>query len=387
MKVALVHDWLTGMRGGERVLERLCAMFPDAPITTLVWKRGAVSPTIESHPIRTSFLQGLPDATTRYRWFLPLFPAAIESFRFEGFDAVISVSHAVARAAITPPGTFHLSYINTPMRYIWELEPQYFPPGRFPGPVQWTVRQICAQLRKWDVATSGRPTAMIGNSSHVADRIRRCYGREAEVITPPVALSRFRPARGAREYYLLAGAMAPYKRGDLAIAACARLKRRLVVAGTGQEQTALAKLAGPDVEFIGGWISDERMAQLYAGATALLFPGEEDFGIMPVEAMASGCPVIAYGVGGALETVGRGASPEARAALARGEAAQVPGGVLFAGQTVESMVDAIERFERIAFDPEAVAARAAPFSEPEFDRRFLETFERGFHAFRAGRGI
>jgi glycosyltransferase involved in cell wall biosynthesis len=386
VKVALVHDWLTGMRGGERVLERLCAMFPGAPITTLVWKRGSVSPAIEAHSIRSSFLQYLPEATARYRWFLPLFPAAIESFRFEGFDAVVSTSHAVARAVITPPGTFHLSYIHTPMRYIWELEDQYFPPGRFPVPLAWAVHATCARLRKWDVATSGRPAALIANSAHVAARIQRHYGRAAEVIHPPVALDRFRAAQGPREYYLLAGAMAPYKRGELAIEACARLKRRLVVAGTGQQQADLARIAGPDVEFIGGWISDERMAQLYAGARALLFPGEEDFGIMPVEAMASGCPVIAFGAGGALETVGRDAGPGALAALARGESARVPGGVLFARQTVESMADAMRHFEREPFDPAALAACAAPFSVAEFDRGFRAAFDRDFAAWRAARG-
>jgi glycosyltransferase involved in cell wall biosynthesis len=383
MNVALVHDWLTGMRGGERVLERIAAMFPEAPIHTLVWRRGSVSPALERHPIRTSFLQRVPGAETRYRWLLPLFPRAIERFDFTGFDVVISTSHAVARAVVTPPACFHLSYLHTPMRYIWELESQYFPPGRFPWPLSAYVRKVCADLRRWDVATSGRPHVMLANSAHVAARIRRHYGRDAEVVHPPVDVQRFRPETRAGDRYLLAGAMAPYKRGELAIAACARLGRPLTVAGTGQMERALRRAAGRTVAFRGGWLDDEAMAGLYAEARALLYPGEEDFGIIPVEAMAAGCPVIAYGVGGALETVGRGADPAALEVVRRGGATVVPGGVLFGTQTVEALAEAIALFERAAFDPEALARLAAPFAPDRFDRDFRESFERGLAAWRA----
>ena len=164
MKLALVHDWLTGMRGGERVFERIAKMFPESPVYTLVWNRGSVSSAIESHPIHTSFLQHMPDAARRYRWYLPLFPRAIESFRLPLVDAVISTSHAVAKSVIPPPGAFHLSYLHTPMRYIWELEPQYFPPGRFPWPLSWYVRSTCAALRRWDVATQSRAHASIASA-------------------------------------------------------------------------------------------------------------------------------------------------------------------------------------------------------------------------------
>ena len=329
MKLALVHDWLTGMRGGEKVLERIAVMFPEAPIHTLVWKRGSVSPAIESHPIRTSWLQHLPDAERRYRWFLPLYPRAIESFNLSAYDVVISTSHAAAKSARTRASAFHLSYVFTPMRYVWELESQYFPPGRFPWPLSAYVRATCARLRRWDAATASRPTVVLADSRHVADRIRRYWGREAEVLYPPVDVARLVPGRGARDGYLLAGAFAPYKRPDLAIEACRRLGRRLVVAGSGPDQARLQALAGPDVQFT-GWVSDEQLAELFRGARALLFPGEEDFGIIPVEAMACGCPGDCPGQGGAVETVGRGLDSAALARLAAGGVERAPGGVLSA---------------------------------------------------------
>src|SRR5262245_9305115 len=226
------------MRGGERVLERIAAMFPVAPIFTLVWKRGSVSAALESHPIRTSFLQRFPDAERRYRWLLPLYPRAIESLDLSGHDLVISSSHAAAKSALAPPGAFHLSYIHTPMRYVWDLEAEYFPPGRFPWPVSAYVRGACARLREWDRATSHRPHRLLANSRHVAERIRRHWGRDAEVLHPPVEIGRFTAASGPREYYLLAGAFAPYKRGELALEACARLGRPVVVVGTGPGEPA-----------------------------------------------------------------------------------------------------------------------------------------------------
>jgi glycosyltransferase involved in cell wall biosynthesis len=388
MKVALVHDWLTGMRGGEKVLERIAAMFPEAPIYTLVWNRGAVSPALESHPIHTSFLQRMPAVASRYRWYLPWFPAAIERFRLTGFDAVISSSHAVARAVRTPPTTFHLSYIHTPMRYVWDLEDQYFPPGKFPWPFSWYVRRTCAGLRAWDAATSYRPQVMIANSAHVAARIARHYRRKAIVIHPPVDVDRFAAARtptpgtGA-DGYLLAGALAPYKRADLALEACRRLERPLRVLGSGQEGERLRRAAGPGVTFR-GWTDAGELARELAGARALLFPGEEDFGILPVEAMASGCPVIALGRGGALETVGLGASPEALARVAQGGEAVVPGGVLFGEQSVEGLMRAIRLREAQSFDPEALRARAAPFSAERFDREFRAAFDLAFERWKSG---
>ncbi len=383
MRTVLVHDWLTGMRGGERVLERIAARHPGAPILTLVWKRGSVSPALEAHPIVTSFLQRLPGAERRYRWFLPLFPRAIESLRLPACDVVLSTSHAVARGVVPPPGAFHLSYVHTPMRYVWDLEAEYFPPGRFPWPLSWTVRRVCARLRDWDVATHHRAHALLTNSHHVAERIRRHWGRDAEVVYPPVDLERFAAAPAAdRTHYLLAGAFAPYKRSDLGLLACARLHRPVRVAGSGQQAGQLRRLAPAGTEFL-GWVGDAGMPAVYAGARALLFPGEEDFGIMPVEALASGTPVIAYGRGGALETVGRGASAAALAEVAAGGVARVPGGVLFGTQTADGLAAAIERFERERFDPDELRALAAPFAAAEFDRRFAAAFDRAYAAWRA----
>ena len=383
MRVALVHDWLTGMRGGERVLERVARMFPGAPIHTLVWNRGSVSAELESHPIRTSFLQNLPGAANRYRYLLPLFPRAIESFDLSGYDAVVSTSHAVAKGARPGAGAFHLSYIFTPMRYVWDLEETYFPPGRFPWPLSAYVRRTCADLRAWDRRTSDRAHVLLADSRHVAERIRRHWGRDAEVVTPPVDVDRFAAGTGPRERYLLAGAFAPYKRGDLAIAACARLGRPLRVAGSGQERDRLARLSSPGTEFL-GWVAEADMPAVYAGARALLFPGEEDFGIMPVEAMASGTPVVAYGRGGALETVGRGASAEALASVASGGVARVPGGVLFGTQTAECLAEAIACLESSRFDPHELRALAAPFAAEAFDAKFRDAFERGLAAARGG---
>ena len=387
MNVALVHDWLTGMRGGEKVLERIAAMFPGAPIYTLVWNRGSVSAALESHPIRTSFLQRMPAVASHYRWYLPWFPAAIERFRLTGFDAVISSSHAVARAVRTPPTTFHLSYIHTPMRYVWDLEDQYFPPGKFPWPLSAYVRRTCARLRAWDASTCNRPQVMIANSAHVAARIARHYRRTAAVIHPPVDVARFAAAAAAPAAtpggYLLAGALAPYKRGDLALEACRRLARPLRVLGSGQESERLRRAAGPGVTF-GGWTDASELARELAAARALLFPGEEDFGILPVEAMASGCPVIAFGKGGALETVGRGADTEAQAKVAAGGEAVVPGGVLFGEQSAEGLMRAIQLRETHAFDGAALSALAAPFAAERFDREFRAAFELAYLRWKSG---
>lgn len=385
MRVALVHDWLTGMRGGEKLLERVARRWPEAPIHTLVWKRGAVSAAIESHPIRTSFLQRLPDAERRYRWYLPLFPAAIESLDLSGYDVVVSTSHAVAKSARTRPGALHLSYVMTPMRYVWELESQYFPPGRFPWPLSAYVRGTCARLRRWDAATAARPTRVIAISRTIADRIRRHWNREASVIYPPVELAGLTPAAGPRDYYLLAGAFAPYKRADLAIEACRRAGRRLVISGSGQDEARLRRIAGPDVEFR-GWVSDAGLVELYRGARALLFPGEEDFGIVPVEAMACGCPVIAYGRGGALETVGAGTDAGALAAVAAGGVARAPGGVLFGEQSAAGLLAAIERLERERFEPEALHAAARPFDAARFDGEFAAAFDETLEAWKRDGG-
>jgi len=363
-RVVLVHDWLTGMRGGEKVLEALCAAFPQAPLHTLLHLPGSVSRTIEDRPIQASFLQRLPLVEKRYRHYLPLFPLAAESLRLPPCDLVLSTSHCVAKGVRPPAGALHVSYLHTPMRYVWDLYDQYFGPGRG-GVARYVMPLFRGYLRAWDVKTAGRVDHYLANSAHVAERIARHYQRQATVIHPPVEAGRFAPVPAAEveDYYLVVSACAPYKRVDLAVSACARSGRRLKVVGIGPELERLKTLAGPTVEFL-GWQPDEALPGLYARARALLFPGEEDFGITPLESMAAGRPVVAYARGGALETVVGPDDPRGRPAT----------GVFFARQTESDLLAALEELEsgRVGFDPAALAAHAAGFATPVFTRRILD---------------
>jgi len=356
-RVALVHDWLTGMRGGERCLEVLCELFPDAPLFTLLHVPGSVSPVIEERPIHTSFIQRLPGAAQRYRHYLPLFPAAIRGLDLTGHDLVVSSSHAVAKSVRVPPGALHVCYCFTPMRYVWDLYDDYFGAGA--GRLTRTVMPaVAAALRRWDRRTAAGVRHFVAISRFIANRIRRAYGRESDVIYPPVDVSRFRLEEAPGEFYLVVSALTPYKRVDLAVEAANRLRRRLLVVGSGPEEHRLRRLAGPTVELL-GWREDGEVAELYARCRALIFPSLEDFGITSLEAMAAGRPVIAFGQGGALETV---------VPPGRGEA---PTGLFFDAQTVEALVDAVGRFEADpgAFEPKALRRRAEAFDRPLFKER------------------
>jgi glycosyltransferase involved in cell wall biosynthesis len=362
-RVALVHDWLTGMRGGEKCLEVLCRRWPSARLFTLLHQPGRVSPEIEQLRPRTSFLQRFPGVGKYYRYLLPLMPFAA-NWRLPACDLVVSLSHCVAKAARPPAGVPHACYCFTPMRYAWHMREAYFG-GRFGRLKAAVVDLLLARIRAWDRRTAGRVTHFIAISKTVQQRIAECYDRESVVIYPPVETDFYTPAPVPREdYYLVVSAFAPYKRIDLAVEACRRLRRRLVVIGTGQDAARLRSLAGPEVAFL-GWQSDAAIRDHFRRCRALLFPGEEDFGIVPVEANACGAPVIALGRGGAAETVlPLGSSP-------------MPTGVWFEEQRVEALVEAIERFERNsdAFPTPALRKQAQRFNRHRYEAELFGYLE------------
>jgi glycosyltransferase involved in cell wall biosynthesis len=346
MRVALVHDWLVGTRGGERVLEALCELFPQADLFTLIHRPGSVPERIEAHSIRTSFLQRVPGIFRRYRYFLPAMPFAAESLDLSGYDLVVSSSHCIAKGVRTVAP--HLSYVHAPMRYMWDRFDDYFGPGRSSLPVRAAAQAIRPGLQWWDRRAARRVQRFVANSHHVAAQVLRIYGREAPVVHPFVDLERFAPGK-ADGYFLWVGALAPYKRADLAIDAFRGLDAALWMVGDGPEAGRLQHHLPPNVRWLGA-VPDADLPALYRGARALIFPGEEDFGLTPLEAQASGRPVIAYAGGGALETV----TPQT--------------GIFFPQQTVDSLRSAIRAFDawEAGFDPGAAVRQAALFSRARF---------------------
>ena len=349
MRIALVHDWLTGMRGGERVLDVLCERYPDAELFTLLHVPGSVSPAIERRPIHTSVLQHVPGARRYYRECLPLFPTLIEQFDLDRFDLVISSSHCVAKSVLTPPHALHVCYCHTPMRYAWDQFSAYFGPDRIGAAGSHAMRRVMASLARWDRETSGRVDRYLTNSQHVASRIRRYYNREATVVYPPVDTDFFHPdATRPERFALVVSALVPYKRLDLAIAGCRLARVPLKIVGGGPERAALERSAGADVEFLGRR-SDEEVRDLYRRAAVTLLPGEEDFGIVPLEAQACGRPVVALGRGGALETVKPGET-----------------GALVDDPSPEAFADAIAAAVDRRFDSAAIRRHAEQFSRARF---------------------
>lgn len=370
-RIALVHDWLTGMRGGEKCLEPICRRFPDAPLYTLLHQPGATSPAIEARSVNTSFLQKVPGARKRYRYLLPLMPLAAESLRIaEPVDLVLSFSHAVAKSVRPPEGIPHVCYCFTPMRYAWQMRDQYFAgassqsgviSGRVRGGIARARNAVLDAIQAWDERTSARVTKFVACSQTIAERIRTCYGRESEVIYPPVDTEFYTPADVPREdFYLCVSALVPYKRLDLAIQACRRAGRKLIVIGQGPEAARLAGLSGDTIQLL-GWQSDEVIRDHLRRCRALLFPGEEDFGIVPVEAQACGAQVIAFGRGGACETVlpARDSGPGS--------------GLFFGEQSVDGLSGAIEAFEATPerFCPEVARASAERFAAARYERELL----------------
>lgn len=378
-RTAVIHDWLDTWRGGENVLAEIVRAYPQADLFALVdFLPDAQRPRLLGKRARTSFLQRIPGARRHFRWLLPLFPRAIESLDVSGYDLVISSSHAVAKGVRTSPAQLHICYCHTPMRYAWDLRDQYLAARGLASGVRGAlIHRALDRLRDWDRRTSTRVTQFIANSQFVRERIARCYDRPATVIHPPVDTDFFAPASdtapAARDYYFAASRWVPYKRMDLIAAAFRDLPgRRLIVAGDGPEAARVRVAAGPNVDFAGE-VSRERMRDLLRGARAFVFAAEEDFGILPVEAQACGTPVIAYGQGGARETV-------------RDSAAGRPTGLFFAAQTPTAIVDAVRRFEQAtpAIDPHDCREHALQFGTGRFAAEFTTFVERTRSAFGGG---
>jgi glycosyltransferase involved in cell wall biosynthesis len=348
-RVALVHDWLTGMRGGEKVLEALCEIFPAAPLYTLVRVPGTVSERIEARPIHTSFVQHLPAPGRLYRHYLPLYPLAVELWDLSSFDLVISSSHCAVKAVKVRKDAVHVCYCHSPMRYAWDQFDAYFGPDQIGKLKSRLMRPIMHAMARWDRATATRVDRFLANSQYVAGRIGRYYNRRSAVVYPPVATDFYTPeSRSSARGFLIVSALVPYKRLDVAIEACRRLAAPLTIVGTGPEEARLRALAGPDTRFL-GWLPDEEIRTLYRSAAATLLPGTEDFGIVPLESQACGTPVVALGDGGARETVVDGET-----------------GVLVAEPTVEAFTAGLNRATEASFDPAAARANALRFSKEQF---------------------
>ena len=362
MKVALVHDWLTGMRGGEKCLEIFCELFPDGDLYTLVCDPSKVSPAIRRMNIKTSWIERLPAARKHFRYFLPFFPKAIEGFQLGGYDLIISSSHCVAKG-INPGCALHISYVHSPMRYVWDMHDAYFGKG-----APWAARAgmaLCrSYLQRWDVSSAKRVDCFIANSTHIAGKIENLYGRSCEVIYPPADLEKFHISDCQEPFYLIVSALVPYKNIQLAVAAFNQLRLPLKVVGDGPLRKTLAKEAGATIEFT-GWVDDARLAEYYAKCEALIFPGEEDFGIVPLEAQASGRPVIAYARGGVTESV-VGLDDPRRGAK--------PTGLFFSEAKPASLIEAVRRYLAIRhmFDPAALRRHAGQFSRAVFKTRMEE---------------
>ncbi|MBI3261495.1 glycosyltransferase [Candidatus Berkelbacteria bacterium] len=364
MKVALVHEFLTQFGGAEQVLLALKELFPDAPIYTLVYNPQTMGKWFGNYDIKTSWIQGLPLAKTKYRWYLLLMPWAIQSFDFSDYDLVISDSSAFAKGIITHPPTKHISYIHTPTRYLWQDE-AFYRETAAPKLLAPLLKLVTPWLRNWDYKAAQRPDYLLANSQTVAARVKKYYHRTATPLHSFVNAKRFTIASPSRRkpkpYYLLAGRIVPYKRYDIVIEAFAKLGLPLVVAGTGWGELALrrefkgAGLKSKNITFLGR-VTDKKLAQLYRDCQAYLFPALEDFGITPLEAMASGRPVIAYGAGGATETIVDGKT-----------------GIFFDKQTPESVIQAIKRFEQIErtkpFNPRQIRKHALTFDKSVFKRK------------------
>jgi glycosyltransferase involved in cell wall biosynthesis len=350
-RVAIVHYWLVSYRGGEKVVESLSKIYPDADIFTHVYDPATMPEQISRHRVQTTFIDRLPGGRKWYQSYLPLMPLALSKLDLSCYDLIISSESGPAKGVRKPPHALHICYCHTPMRYLWDMADYYFKEASFIKKIG--MKFFLPALRKWDVWSAGQVDFFVANSRFVAERINRIYGREATVIYPPVNVDRFmRLANNPQGYYLYFGQLTAYKRADVAVEAFNLSGRKLKIAGTGEERKKLEAMASGNIEFLGR-VSDDELDDLYAGAEALVFPGIEDFGIVPVEAQAAGCPVIALAEGGALETVIDGVT-----------------GILFQKPEIESLNQAIDAFENSNLSSQDCKNNALRFSE----QRFLEEF-------------
>jgi len=351
MRVAIVHHWLLNMRGGEKVVEALCRLLPDADLFTLFYEPGRVSPLIRSRRVHTSFLQPL---RKHYRATLPAMPMALESFDLRGYDLIVSIESGPAKGVLAPSAARHVCYCNTPMRYLWDLYPAYRNEWTHSRIKRALMAPVANYLRLWDYATAARVDDFVANSENVRRRIWKTYRRDSSVVHPPVAVETFY-WKPSENYYLIVSELVAYKRLDAAVRVFVKNGRRLRIAGDGPEFKSLKRMAAANIEFCGR-VSDAALRELYAHCRAFLMPGEEDFGITPVEALASGKPVIALGRGGALETV---------------PTSDPVGGLLYAQATDDALKEAIEQWDPFEsrIDPAALQAHAARFSEDVFARK------------------
>lgn len=365
LKVAIVTDWLTNRGGGERVFLTLCDIFPQADIYTSVF-RARVFPELEDRSVFVSYLQRSP-LKYRHQLFAWARPAVFESFDLDDYDLVISSSGAEAKGVLTKPETPHISYCHTPIRYYWSHYHDYLNEkqlGLLDPLIKLVMPPMVHKLRLWDRVAADRVDFFIANSRHTQKRIAKYYEADSVVIYPPVDCSRFSANIPAEDFYLVVGRQVPYKRTDLAVLAFNQLSRQLKVIGTGPEVARLKRLARfPNIEFLGE-LTDEEVTQYFAKCKAVLFPQEEDLGIVPLEAMAAGKPVIAYGKGGALETVVDGKT-----------------GVLFKEQTVDSLLDAIRRFENLKISASACRSQAKRFDQSIFKRRIKQFIEKAVYKY------
>jgi glycosyltransferase involved in cell wall biosynthesis len=357
MKVAIIHYWLVGMRGGEKVIEALCEMYPQADIFTHVYVPEKVSETIRRHRIKPTFINALPRAPKMYKSYLPLMPLALEQLDLRGYDLIISSESGPAKGVLAPPEALHICYCHTPMRYTWNMYHEYRDGAGFPK--RHLMPILAHYLRMWDATAAQRVDSFVANSATVARRIRRYYGMGATIIHPPVDTEAFSPVEPSQigDYYLMVGELVPYKKPDIAVRAFNQMQLPLVVIGGGEMLDHIRRLAGPTVQVKGPQPFDV-LKHHYSRCRALIFPGEEDFGIVPVEAMASGRPVLAFGKGGALETVKAGLS-----------------GLFFERQTVDDISTAVTRISEIDFDSGKIAAHAAHFSRQIFLRKMRAHIE------------